>query len=63
MKVTCYRTAKYQNTDVLEARSIHFQDMGLWPVEDKEDNYVAINLKDGTARFMPHHFIVSIEED
>ena len=63
MKVTCYRTAKYEKTDVLDARSIHFQDMGLWPVDDKEDNYVAVNLKDGSVRCMPHHFIVSIEED
>lgn len=63
MKVICYRTTKYKNTDVLEARSVHFQDMGLWPVDDKEDNYVAVNLKDGSVRCMPHHFIVSIEED
>ena len=63
MKVKCYRTAKYQNTDVLDVRSIIFEDMGKTPKEDMADNYVALNLKDGSAKFMPHHFIISIEED
>lgn len=63
MKVTCYRTVKYQNKDVLDAESIHFQDMGEAPAEDTAGNYVAINLKDGSIRLMPHHFIISIEED
>lgn len=63
MKVKCYRTTKYQNTDVLDAYSIHFEDMSLHPENDPADNYVAINLKDGTARLMPHHFIIDIWED
>jgi hypothetical protein len=65
MKVKCYRTTAYQNTDVLDARSIYFEDMG-WHPEDANgtaNNYVAIDLKDGSVRLMPHHFIISIEED
>lgn len=63
MKVKCYRTSKYEKTDVLDAYSIHFEDMSLHPENDPANNYVAINLKDGSARLMPHHFIISIEED
>ena len=63
MKVKCYRTTKYEKTDVLDVHSIHFQDMGMNPQNDTADNYVAINLKDGSVRLMPHHFIIDIWED
>lgn len=66
MKVKCYRTMAYRNTDVLDVREIR-----IMPEPDKitqeekanaENFLVALNLKDGTARVMPFHFIISVSE-
>lgn len=66
MKVKCYRTMAYRNTDVLDVREIRImpepEEITQEQKANAENFLVALNLKDGTARVMPFHFIISIEE-
>jgi hypothetical protein len=57
----------YRNTDVLDVREIRIMPEPDEITQEEKANaenfLVALNLKDGTAKVMPFHFIISIEED
>ena len=69
MKITCYRTAAYKNTDTYEVPVIR----GTAPPEDRDDEerellknggepMCSFTDAEGMCHFVPWSFVISIEE-
>lgn len=65
LKVTCYRTTAYKNTDTLKVDSIYLMPAPDEITDEDRENaekfMLVLNLHDGSVQFMPPSFLISVE--